>query len=115
MTQQKRPRVARGTKPTYFDNPGVDKLVAICMALAGEISVVRDRLDSHERLAQDQQWPTPEALEAIQVSDDVAVARQERRDEFVERVFRVLTEELDRVGASADEQSYSTIVDDLSK
>ena len=115
MKEKKRPPVARGTKPNYFENPGIDRLVAICMGLAGEISVVRDRLDSHERLAGNKIWATAEALEAMQVSDEVAVQRQASRDEFVERIFRSVTEELDRVSTNPTEQSYSDIIDDLSK
>ena len=45
-------RKAKGRRPTYFDDPENDKLLAIVMALAGEVSVLRDRLDTVERLAE---------------------------------------------------------------
>lgn len=45
------PRTARGRRPYFFDDPNVDKLLAMIMALAGEVSVLRERLDTHERLA----------------------------------------------------------------
>ena len=38
-------------RPAFFDDPAVDKLLAMNMALLGEICVLRDRLDTHERLA----------------------------------------------------------------
>ena len=43
---------AKGKKPTFFADPQVDKLMAIVMALAGEVSVLRERLDTVERLAE---------------------------------------------------------------
>jgi len=41
---------AKGKRPFYFDNPESDKLLAIVMALAGEVSVLRECLDTLERL-----------------------------------------------------------------
>ena len=40
------PRKAKGERPFFFDNPDVDKLLAMLMGLAGEVSVMRDRLDT---------------------------------------------------------------------
>ena len=41
---------AKGKRPAYFEDPGVDRVLSIVMALAGELSVVRERLDTVERL-----------------------------------------------------------------
>ena len=97
MTQHERPKNARGGKPTFFSDPAIDKLVAITMALAGEVSVLRDRLDTHEQLAQKEQLPTRHAVEAFVVTDTLAVARQSARDEFVNRIYRAVTDELGRL------------------
>ena len=45
------PRTARGRRPYFFDDPNIDKLLAMIMALAGEVSVLPERLDTHEMLA----------------------------------------------------------------
>ena len=39
------PRTAKGKKPGYFADPATDKLLQMVITLAGELSVVRDRLD----------------------------------------------------------------------
>jgi hypothetical protein len=44
-------RKAKGKRPVYFNDPENDKLLAITMAVAGELSVLRERLDTIERLA----------------------------------------------------------------
>jgi hypothetical protein len=45
---RERPRAKR---PVYFNDPECDKLLAIVMAVAGELAVVRERLDTLERIA----------------------------------------------------------------
>ena len=35
---------AKGARPKYFDDPAIDRLLSIVMALAGEVAVVKDRL-----------------------------------------------------------------------
>lgn len=39
-------RKAKGKRPYYFANPDVDRLLSMVMALTGELSVTRDRLDT---------------------------------------------------------------------
>ena len=48
----KRIHTAKGRRPYFFDDPDIDKLLAMIMALVGEVSVMRERMDTHERLAQ---------------------------------------------------------------
>ena len=43
-------RKAKGERPYFFDDPNVDKLVSMIMGLAGETSVLMDRVDTIERL-----------------------------------------------------------------
>ena len=41
---------AKGKRPAYFDDPAIDRTLSIVMAIAGEVSVLRERLDTVERL-----------------------------------------------------------------
>ena len=41
---------AKGRRPDYFDDPAIDRLLSMVLSLVGEVSVVRDRLDTVERL-----------------------------------------------------------------
>jgi hypothetical protein len=41
---------AKGKRPTYFEDPAVDRMLSIVMALVGEVSVMRERMDTIERL-----------------------------------------------------------------
>lgn len=41
---------AKGKRPKYFEDPATDRTLSIVMALVGEVSVMRERMDTIERL-----------------------------------------------------------------
>jgi hypothetical protein len=41
---------AKGKRPFYFEDPAIDRTLSIVMALVGEVSVMRERMDTIERL-----------------------------------------------------------------
>lgn len=41
---------AKGQRPAFFDEPALDRLYSLTLALAAELSVTRERLDTVERL-----------------------------------------------------------------
>lgn len=71
-------------------DPRVDTLLGMVMQLMSEVSVLRERVDAHERLAAAQQAPTPEAVDDY-VPDEAAVkARAAVRQRMIEKVCRPL-------------------------
>lgn len=65
------------------------------MALAGEVSVLRERLDTVERLAETKGILSIEEIETYQPDDQVAQEREQWRADYLARVLRVLQEEVD--------------------
>jgi hypothetical protein len=86
---------AKGKQPVYFDDPQSDKLLAIVMALAGEVSVLHERLDTLERLAEAKGLFSVEEIEAYQPDELVAQSREQWRKDYIARVLRVVREEVD--------------------
>ncbi|MEP2734863.1 MAG: hypothetical protein ABJP34_01085 [Erythrobacter sp.] len=41
---------AKGKRPEYFEDPALDRLYSVVMALVAEVSVLKDRSDTVERL-----------------------------------------------------------------
>ena len=41
-------RAAKGGRPRYFPDPASDRILAVVIALAGEVSMLRDRLTTIE-------------------------------------------------------------------
>jgi hypothetical protein len=104
----KLPRTAKGKKPIYFD-PTTDKLLSMVLTLMGELSVVRDRLDTVERLAEKKGVFKVDDIETYDIPDDVNKIRTERRAAYIARVLKCVQDELDQLqqqgnGLNADLQ-----------
>ena len=41
---------AKGRRPDFHEDPAIDRLLSLTMALVGEVSVLRERMDTVERL-----------------------------------------------------------------
>jgi hypothetical protein len=91
------PRVAKGPRPYFFDDANVDKLLAMIMALAGEVSVLRERLDTHERLAKTQTWADTDNIEAYEPAAEIKLERDNGRTAYLARVLRIVTDDLEQL------------------
>ena len=88
-------RFSKGKRPQYFDDPKLDKLWAVVLALAGELSVARDRIDGLELLLQRKSVVEAGELDDLELTDDEAAARKAARQRYLERVLRAVTLELE--------------------
>ncbi len=86
---------AKGKRPIYFENPESDKLLAMVLALTGELSVLHERLDTVERLALTKGLISVEEIENYQPNEQVEQEREQWRQAYLDRILRVVTEELD--------------------
>jgi predicted ATPase with chaperone activity len=98
----KRRRFANGPpRPTYLTGVDADRAVMMILALASEVSALRERLDSHEQLAASGSLPTPESVEAHEPTAAVEARRAAARRAMIDRITRVLLEpESQRVRAA---------------
>ena len=62
------------------------------LALAAEVSALRDRIDTHERLADGNLLPTTPSVEAYAPTEAVEGARVSTRRSLIDRITRVLLE-----------------------
>ncbi|MEH2053710.1 hypothetical protein [Nostoc sp.] len=93
-------KIAKGKRPVYLENPQTDKLLAIVMALAGEVSVLHERLDTIERLLEVKGIFSATEIEAYEPDTTVTKEREQWRAEYIARVLRVLQEELETLNQS---------------
>ena len=90
------PRVAKGKKPIYLDERSIDNLMAMIMTLTQEISVLRDRLDTIEKLLVDKKSITLEDIETFEPDDDLIKERKDRRQMLLKRVLLPINKELEK-------------------
>ena len=105
-------RTAKGKRPNYFSDPDVDRLLAIIVPLIGEVAVLRDRLDTVERLAERHNLFAQEEIEKFNPSADEKQARDAWREKYLERIFRITQSELEELtaGRGAD---LDKVIDDF--
>ncbi|MCG5061412.1 MAG: hypothetical protein KA714_26460 [Limnoraphis sp. WC205] len=88
-------KTAKGQRPVYLNDPQEDKMLAIIMALAGEVSVLRERLDTVERLLETKGILSTVDIENHQPDERISEQREQWRIEYIARILRILEEEID--------------------
>ena len=88
-------------RPRFFDDPVNDQLLAMLTALLGEVCVLRERLDTVERLAGQRGLWQQEDVESYEPDAAAEQARDELRKGALARVFSVLNEEMARLRHAA--------------
>ena len=83
------PRLSKGTRPEFYDDPAIDQLFAIVTALTAELSVAFDRLDTLERVLVEARTLPHGAVEAYVGDADATAQRASKRAELLQRVFAV--------------------------
>jgi len=78
-------------RPAQLDALPPDQVVAVLLRLAMEVSVLRDRLRTHEQLLAEQQVLSPEAIDGYTPSKDESAARQNARNELIDSIIKDLS------------------------
>jgi hypothetical protein len=100
-------RTVRGRRPQFFSDPAVDKLHGMMMAMATEMAVLYERIDTLERVAAAKGVMLAEELARFAPDESVQAAREAWRQRFLERLFYLYREELDDRLAGEDERQYA--------
>jgi hypothetical protein len=108
FVRKPRRRIAIGPpRPKYFESRDTDRLALMMVALMAEVSALRDRVDTHEALFDQDGTPTSVAVEAFRLGAPRAAMRDAQREAMMKRVFRVL---LDEVEPDANAPAASSVV-----
>jgi hypothetical protein len=93
-TRKPRRRWARGVdRPTYLQPGDLDRVMVMMVALMSEVSALRDRLDTHEAVAELGKPVTSSDIEAYELTPERQAAREANRQAMLKRVLRAITEE----------------------
>lgn len=92
----------RGKRPYFFDDPAVERVLAITMAVAQEVAVMRERLDTIERLLEKNGGLTRAEIDAYEPDQASATERAEWSRMYIARVLRIVQQEIEALNASPD-------------
>ena len=86
---------AKGKRPRYFDDPAQDRMLSILLAVAGEVSVLKERLDTVERLLDAKGAITRADIETYRPDADAAYERGVMIKEYIARIMRGVQQDME--------------------
>lgn len=117
MTEE-RPRVvrhAKGKRPQFYDTPGLDAAMSMIMVLANEMCVLRDRIDSAERVAAASGLDLAAGIEALVLDQEALEEREQRRQDFLQRLFYHQLKDADEARQAQTETAYNQTIADIAQ
>lgn len=94
----------KGKRMRFFDAQGVDELVAICMGLAQEMWVIKERQAVMESIAAKKGVVLPDDIEGYEFSAEERAALDTERHGFIDRIFFTLREEAEALAAEPEDE-----------
>lgn len=104
------PQTAKGHRPTFFDDPTNDRIMAMMTSMITEMWVMRERLDTVEALAAKKGVFLEEEIENFEPDPERAEERERMRQELLSRVFYVFKEEAEDIARGDTPESYEDAI-----
>jgi hypothetical protein len=82
------PRIAKGAQPSFFEQPATEALYGMYIVMLEELCVLRDRLDTYERLGEQGVPVTPAAVDAFEADEALEKHREQARHGLINRAMR---------------------------
>jgi hypothetical protein len=106
---------SKGGRPYFFDDPAVERVLNITMAVATEVAVMHERLDTIERLLQAKGILHTADIEAYEPDDAAAEERQLWHARYSARILRIVQQELEALQHPENNQPMDQIADDINQ
>lgn len=105
---------AKGKRPYFFKDPDIERVLAITMAVAGELSVLRARIDTIENLLDERGTISRQDIDNF-APDAAQEARRSRwNQEYIARILRIVQQEREAL-ESKEEPTSEKVGDELAK
>ena len=86
---------AKGKRPAYFADPAVDRVLSIVMAMASEVSVLRERLDTVERLLDANGTISRDDIETYEPDRTAGAERGLATQAYIARIMRGVQQDME--------------------
>ncbi len=104
----------KGARPYFFDDPAVERVMNIAMAIGMELGVARERLDSLERILEEKGIMTRQEIENYTpTSKKIETERQQWHSEYISRILRIIQQEMEQM--KNPDKTLHEIADDIDK
>ena len=95
-------RRAKGKRPQFLDDPALERVLSITLALAGELSVARERIDTLERLLVQRGVLAAGDIEAFAPDSAALAARDAWGREYIARILRIVEHDVQAMNDAAE-------------
>jgi hypothetical protein len=103
---------SKGKRPYFLADRQTEQVLSIVMAVAQELAVMRERMDTVERLLAAKGVVTAADIEGFTPTRAEAEARGRWTQEYLARILRILQQEQEALSDS-DDQSSETVSEEL--
>jgi hypothetical protein len=86
---------AKGKRPYFLEDKSVERVLNITMAVASEVAVMHERLDTIERLLSSKNILQAYEIETFMPNPAEAEERQRWHASYVARILRIVQQELE--------------------
>lgn len=104
---------AKGKRPHFFEDNDVERLTTIVATLVQEVAVMRERLDTVERVLDRKGTLTRADIETFEPTKPEAEERGAWTQEYLARIYRILQQE--REALQTSDQYSEEVADELAK
>lgn len=109
-----RPRTPKGYRPNNLGDVHLERILSITMALATEVSVLHEKIDTIARLSESQRSFTLADIEAYEPTDDVKYERSKWREDYLKRILRIMWEDIPDT-REATQKTYTDVIRSVSE
>ena len=106
-------RKAKGQRPQYFEDPALDRLYSVVFALAAEVSALRERQDTLERLLDEKGTLSRADIESYEPDRAAGEERGLATRAYIARIMRGFQQQVEAM--EAEEPPIMDWVEKLSK
>lgn len=106
---------SKGGRPYFFNDPAVERVLNITMAVATELAVARERMDTIERLLEQKGLLSKAEIEAFVPDEAAAEARQLMHARYSARILRIIQQELEAIAQPENNTPMQQIADEINE
>lgn len=106
---------SKGGRPYFLEDPAVERVLNISMAIAADLAVLHERLDTIERLLEAKGHLSRQEIEVYVPDDAAAEERQTWHARFSARILRIVQQEVEAVANPESNVPMRTIADDINE
>ncbi len=110
-----RPRAPKGARPFALGDRHLERVLSMVVSVAAEVSVIHDRYDTLARILAEKGMLRQEDLENYEPDDEVERQREAWREAFLDRMLRILQEDIQEDSLQQREENYRKLQEKLAR